>query len=89
MSGFSLYLHFFENPFKELKQGGYKFYSIENFFDIKPKEFDKEQYYSIHGYFTKDKKGFFTLKSLDVSIHENVIKAKEACPVNIISVKLK
>jgi len=38
---------------------------------------------------TKDKKGFFTLKSPDVSILENVAKAKEACPVNIISVKLK
>ena len=38
---------------------------------------------------TNDKKGFFTLKSPDVSILENVLKAKEACPVNIISVKLK
>ncbi len=36
-----------------------------------------------------DKKGFFTLKSPDVSMFENVTKAKEACPVNIISVKLK
>ncbi|MCF6224227.1 MAG: ferredoxin [Flavobacteriaceae bacterium] len=36
-----------------------------------------------------DKKGFFTLKSPDVSMLENVTKAKEACPVNIISVKLK
>ena len=38
---------------------------------------------------TKDKKGFYTLKSTDVSILENATKAKEACPVNIISVKLK
>ena len=38
---------------------------------------------------SKDKKGFFTLKSPDVSMLENVTKAKEACPVNIISVKLK
>ena len=36
-----------------------------------------------------DKKGFFTIKSPDVSILENVTKAKEACPVKIISVKLK
>ncbi len=38
---------------------------------------------------SNDKKGFFTIKSPDVSILENVIKAKEACPVKIISVKLK
>lgn len=38
---------------------------------------------------TLNKKGFFTLKSPDVSIYDNVIKAKEACPVKIISVKLK
>jgi len=38
---------------------------------------------------SKEKKGFFTLKSPDVSILENVTKAKEACPVKIISVKLK
>ncbi|MCK5677748.1 MAG: ferredoxin [Flavobacteriaceae bacterium] len=38
---------------------------------------------------TKDKKGFFTLKSPDMSIFENVSKAKEACPAKIISVKLK
>jgi len=36
-----------------------------------------------------DKKGFFTLKSPDISILENVNKAKDACPVHIISVKLK
>jgi len=35
---------------------------------------------------SKDKKGFFTIKS-DDSIFENALKAKEACPVNIISVK--
>jgi len=35
----------------------------------------------------KDKKGFFTLKSLDDAILESNIKAKEACPVKIISVK--
>ena len=38
---------------------------------------------------SKDKKGFFTLKSPDASILENASKAKEACPVNIISVKEK
>jgi len=38
---------------------------------------------------SNDKKGFFTLKSLDISILENVTKAKEACPVKIISVKVK
>ena len=37
----------------------------------------------------KDKKGFFTLKSPDDSILESNIKAKEACPVKIISVKIK
>ena len=36
---------------------------------------------------SKDKKGFFTIKSPDESIFENALKAKEACPVNIISVK--
>lgn len=36
-----------------------------------------------------DKKGFFTIKSPDITILENATKAKEACPVNIISVKLK
>ena len=36
---------------------------------------------------TTDKKGFFTLKSPDDSILENAVKAKEACPVKIISVK--
>jgi len=34
-----------------------------------------------------DKKGFHTLKSPDDSIYEANIKAKAACPVNIISVK--
>jgi len=36
---------------------------------------------------SSDKKGFFTIKSPDMSILEDAIKAKEACPVNIISVK--
>ncbi len=36
---------------------------------------------------SSDKKGFFTLKSPDMSILEDAAKAKEACPVNIISVK--
>jgi ferredoxin len=36
---------------------------------------------------SKAKKGFFTIKSTDDSIFENAQKAKEACPVNIISVK--
>lgn len=34
-----------------------------------------------------EKKGFFTLKSLDDSILDANINAKEACPVKIISVK--
>ena len=34
-----------------------------------------------------EKKGFFTLKSHDDSIMESSVKAKEACPVKIISVK--
>lgn len=38
---------------------------------------------------SNDKKGFFTLKSPDMSIYEDAVKAKEACPVNIISVKEK
>ena len=36
-----------------------------------------------------DKKGFFTIKSPDNSIFDAVLKAKEACPVKIISVKEK
>ena len=36
---------------------------------------------------SKDKKGFFTLKSPDESIYENCENAKLACPVKIISVK--
>ena len=36
-----------------------------------------------------EKKGFYTLKSLDDSILDNAIKAKEVCPVKIISVKTK
>ena len=35
------------------------------------------------------KKGFFTIKSPDISILESVNKAKESCPVKIINVKLK
>lgn len=34
-----------------------------------------------------DKKGFYTLKSPDDTILKNAVKAKEACPVKIISVK--
>ena len=37
----------------------------------------------------QEKKGSFTLKSPDNSIFEDNIKAKEACPVKIISVKQK
>lgn len=36
---------------------------------------------------SSEKKGFFTVKSPDESILENAEKAKEACPVKIISVK--
>ncbi len=36
---------------------------------------------------SKDKKGFFTIKSPDENIFENADKAREACPVKIISVK--
>jgi len=36
-----------------------------------------------------EKKGFYTIKSLDDSVFEASIKAKEACPVKIISVKTK
>lgn len=35
----------------------------------------------------KEKKSFYTLKSLDESIFEKSVKAKEACPAKIISVK--
>jgi len=38
---------------------------------------------------SNDKKGFFTIKSPDMTILEDAVKAKEACPVNIISVKEK
>jgi len=37
----------------------------------------------------KEKKGFYTIKSLDDSIFEASLKAKEICPVKIISVKTK
>ena len=36
---------------------------------------------------SEEKKGFHTIKSLDESIYEDVEKAKQACPVKIISVK--
>ena len=36
---------------------------------------------------SKDKKGFFTLKSSDELIFDDCEKAAKACPVNIISVK--
>lgn len=37
---------------------------------------------------TKEKKGFYTLKSNDYTILEACENASKACPVNIISVKL-
>tara|TARA_R110001592_G_scaffold270893_2_gene537388 strand:- start:885 stop:1115 length:231 start_codon:yes stop_codon:yes gene_type:complete len=37
---------------------------------------------------TKDKKGFYTLKSNDFTILEASENASKACPVNIISVKI-
>ena len=37
--------------------------------------------------YSKDKKGFFTLKSNDHVIYSDCEKAAKACPVNIISVK--
>lgn len=36
---------------------------------------------------SKDKKGFFTIKSRDETIYNEAINAKEACPVKIIDVK--
>lgn len=36
---------------------------------------------------SKEKKGFFTLKSPNDSIYNEAVKAKEACPVKIINVK--
>lgn len=36
---------------------------------------------------SKEKKGFFTLKSPNETIFDNCNKAKEACPVKIIDVK--
>ncbi|QNK76763.1 ferredoxin [Winogradskyella sp. PAMC22761] len=38
---------------------------------------------------TKEKKGFYTLKSNDYEILETCQNASKACPVNIISVKVK
>jgi len=37
----------------------------------------------------KEKRGFYTLKSPDNSIIDSSLKAKEVCPVKIISVKTK
>lgn len=37
---------------------------------------------------SQDRKGFHTLKSPDHGIYEENVKAKEACPTKIISVKL-
>jgi ferredoxin len=37
---------------------------------------------------SREKKGFFTLKSPDHTIFDNNVKAKEACPVKIIDVKM-
>ena len=36
-----------------------------------------------------EKKGFYTIKLLDDSVFDVSLKAKEACPVKIISVKIK
>ena len=36
---------------------------------------------------SKEKKGFFTIKSPDDTIYNDSIKAKESCPVKIIDVK--
>ncbi|KUO67677.1 MAG: ferredoxin [Lutibacter sp.] len=36
---------------------------------------------------SKEKRGFFTVKSTDIGILEAVTKAKVACPVKIIDVK--
>ncbi|WP_196885708.1 MULTISPECIES: ferredoxin [Aureivirga] len=36
---------------------------------------------------SKEKKGFFTIKSPDDTIYNDAENAKEACPVNIIDVK--
>ncbi len=36
---------------------------------------------------SKEKKGFFTIKSLDENIFEDNMNAKKACPVKIIDVK--
>jgi ferredoxin len=36
---------------------------------------------------SKDKKGFFTLKSNNYLIFDNCKKAAKACPINIITVK--
>jgi ferredoxin len=36
---------------------------------------------------SREKKGFFTIKSPNDTIFDNSVKAKEACPVKIIDVK--
>ena len=36
---------------------------------------------------SREKKGFFTIKSPDESILDSCVKAQEACPVKIIDVK--
>ncbi len=38
---------------------------------------------------SQERKGFHTLKSPDDEIYENSIKARDACPAKIISVKIK
>ncbi len=38
---------------------------------------------------SQERKGFHTLKSADDNIYEDSVKAKEACPAKIISVKIK
>jgi ferredoxin len=38
---------------------------------------------------SQERKGFHTLKSSDDTIYENSVKAKDACPAKIISVKIK
>jgi len=38
---------------------------------------------------SQERKGFHTLKSPDDTIYENSVKAKDACPAKLISVKIK
>lgn len=37
---------------------------------------------------SEDKKGFHTLRTLDHEMYDNNVRAAEACPVNIIKVKI-